>query len=87
MFGPFAPIVIILRYFLRVIRLAILMLLQHLRCAEPTVEGVIASNLVDLAPCAPQNVFVNVIRAFSAINRTANPDDPKFIEQHGVSSF
>ena len=77
MFGPFAPIGIILPYFLQVIRLAVSMLLQNLRCAEPTVEGVIASNLVDLALCAPQNVFVDIIRAFSAISRTANPDDPK----------
>ena len=53
------------------------MLLQHLRSAEPTVEAVIAFNLVDLALCAPENAFVDIIRAFSAINRTANPDDPR----------
>lgn len=53
------------------------MLLQHLRSAEPTVEAVIAFNLVDLALCAPENAFIDIIRTFSAINRTANPDDPR----------
>lgn len=53
------------------------MLLQYLRTAEPAVEAVIAFNLVDLALCAPDNAFVDIIRAFSAINRTANPDDPR----------
>lgn len=53
------------------------MLLQHIRSAEPTVEAVIAFNLVDLALCAPENTFIDIIRAFSAINRTANPDDPR----------
>ena len=62
---------------LQVTRLTVSMLLQHLRSAEPTVEAVIAFNLVDLALCAPENAFVDIIRAFSAINRTANPDDPR----------
>lgn len=53
------------------------MLLQYLRSAEPVVEAVIAFNLVDLALCIPKNVFIDIIRAFSAINRTANPDDPR----------
>jgi len=53
------------------------MLLQHIRSAEPTVEAVIAFNLVDLALCAPENTFFDIIRAFSAINRTANSDDPR----------
>ena len=53
------------------------MLLQHLRAAEPTVEAVIAFDLVDLALCAQENAFIDIIRAFSAINRTANPDDPR----------
>ena len=63
--------------FLQVTRLTVSMFLQHLRSAEPTVEAVIAYNLVDLALCAPENAFVDIIRAFSAINRTANPDDPR----------
>jgi phosphatidylinositol 4-kinase len=62
---------------LQVTRLTVSMLLQHLRSAEPTVEAVIAFNLVDLALCAPENAFIDIIRAFSAINRTANPDDPR----------
>ena len=53
------------------------MLLQHLRSAEPTVEAVIAFNLVDLALCAPESAFIDIIRAFSVINRTANSDDPR----------
>jgi phosphatidylinositol 4-kinase A len=54
------------------------MLLQRLRSAEPTVEAVIAYNLVDLALSAPESAFVDIIRVFSSINRSANPDDPRF---------
>lgn len=54
------------------------MLLQRLPAAEPTVEAAIAYNLVDLALVAPQGSFNDIIRAFSAINRSANPDDPRF---------
>lgn len=61
-----------------VIRLTTSMLLQRLRSAEPTVEAAIAYNLVDLALSAPESAFVDIIRAFSAINRSANPDDPRF---------
>ena len=66
-----------LNAFPQVTRLTVSMLLQHLRSAEPTVEAVITLNLVDLALCAPENAFVDIIRAFSAVNRTANPEDPK----------
>lgn len=54
------------------------MLLQRLRTAEPTVEAAIAYNLVDLALIAPEASFIDIIRAFSSINRSANPDDPRF---------
>lgn len=54
------------------------MLLQRLRSAEPTVEAAIAYNLVDLALSAPDNSFADIIRVFSSINRSANPDDPRF---------
>jgi len=54
------------------------MLLQRLQSAEPTVEAAIAYNLVDLALSAPENAFIDIIRVFSAINRSANPDDPRF---------
>lgn len=54
------------------------MLLQRLRSAEPTVEAAIAYNLVDLAISAPESSFADIIRVFSSINRTANPDDPRF---------
>ncbi|KAJ6502153.1 hypothetical protein C8R45DRAFT_975566 [Mycena sanguinolenta] len=61
-----------------VTRLTISMLLQRLRSAEPTVEAAIAYNLVDLALSAPESAFIDIIRAFSVINRSANPDDPRF---------
>ena len=74
---PAAIIVLGSDIFPQVTRLTVSMLLQHLRSAEPTVEAVIAFNLVDLALCAPENTFVDIIRAFSAVNRAANPDDPR----------
>lgn len=61
-----------------VTRLTVSMLLQRLRSAEPTVEAAIAYNLVDLALVAPESTFVDIIRAFSNINRSANMDDPRF---------
>ncbi|KAF9265698.1 hypothetical protein L218DRAFT_986377 [Marasmius fiardii PR-910] len=61
-----------------VTRLTISMLLQRLRSAEPTVEAAIAYNLVDLAVSAPDAAFVDIIRVFSTINRSANPEDPRF---------
>ncbi|KAF9067556.1 hypothetical protein BDP27DRAFT_1328569 [Rhodocollybia butyracea] len=61
-----------------VTRLTVSMLLQRLRSAEPTVEAAIAYNLVDLALSAPESSFIDIIRVFSAINRSANPDDPRF---------
>lgn len=54
------------------------MLLQRLRAADPTMEAAISYNLVDLALSAPESAFVDIIRAFSSINRSANPDDPRF---------
>ncbi|KAL1947994.1 hypothetical protein VTO73DRAFT_13718 [Trametes versicolor] len=61
-----------------VTRLTVSMLLQRMRSAEPTVEAAIAYNLVDLALTAPQSSFLDIIRAFSAINRSANLDDTRF---------
>ncbi|KAK7038059.1 hypothetical protein R3P38DRAFT_3311292 [Favolaschia claudopus] len=61
-----------------VTRLTISMLLQRLRSAEPTVEAAISYNLVDLALSAPESAFIDIIRVFSTINRSANPDDPRF---------
>ncbi len=63
---------------LQVTRLTTSMLLQRLPSAEPTVEAAIAYNLVDLALTAPRSPFCDIIKAFSAINRSANPDDPRF---------
>jgi phosphatidylinositol 4-kinase len=62
----------------QVTRLTISMLLQRLRAAEPTMEAAIAYNLVDLALFAPETAFADIIRVFSSINRSANPDDPRF---------
>lgn len=67
-----------LKHVFQVTKLTISMLLQRLASAEPTVEAAIAYNLVDLALAAPRNAFNDIIRAFSAINRSANPDDPRF---------
>lgn len=64
--------------FSKVTKLTISMLLQRLRSAEPTVEAAIAYNLVDLALAAPEGSFVDIVRAFSSINRSANPEDPRF---------
>ncbi|RDB21005.1 Phosphatidylinositol 4-kinase stt4 [Hypsizygus marmoreus] len=61
-----------------VTRLTISMLLQRLRSAEPTVEAAIAYNLVDLALTAPESAFIDILRVFSSINRSANPDDPRY---------
>lgn len=54
------------------------MLLQRLRSAEPTVEATIVYNLVDLAVISPENTFGDIIKAFSMINRIANPGDQRF---------
>jgi phosphatidylinositol 4-kinase A len=54
------------------------MLLQRLRTADAAVEAVIAHHLVDLALYAPSSSYTDIIRAFSNINRSANPDDPRF---------
>lgn len=62
----------------QVTRLTISMLLQRLSSAEPTVEAAIAYNLVDMALTAPRSAFCDIIKAFSSINRSANPDDPRF---------
>ncbi|KAG8969691.1 phosphatidylinositol-4- kinase [Tulasnella sp. 419] len=61
-----------------VTRLTISMLLQRLQSAEPTVEAAIANNLVDLALQAPSKVFTDIIRAFSMVNRSSNPESPRF---------
>jgi len=62
----------------QVTRLTVSMLLQRLRAAEPTMEAAISYNLVDLVLSAPESAFADVIRVFSSINRSANPDDPRF---------
>lgn len=46
------------------------MLLQYLRSAETSVESAIAWNLVHLALVAPHTSFVDILRAFSNINRS-----------------
>lgn len=63
------------------------MLLQRLRSAEPTVEAAIVYNLVELAIIAPENAFGDIIKAFSFINRSANPDDPRFSNNTVSRSF
>ncbi|KAG9126585.1 phosphatidylinositol-4- kinase [Ceratobasidium sp. 392] len=59
-----------------VTKLCISLLLQRLRSSHPTVQGAIAFNLVDLALAAPKNVFSDIIRVFSQINRTVEEQEP-----------
>ncbi|KAA1469432.1 atypical/PIKK/PI4K protein kinase [Dentipellis sp. KUC8613] len=61
-----------------VTKLTIAMLVQRLRSAEATAEAAIAHNLVGLALTAPEASFIDIIRAFSALNLSSNPDDPRF---------
>lgn len=63
------------------------MLLQRIRAAEPAIEAAIAQNLVDLALSAPENAFMDIIRTFSAISRTANPGDTNFSNNVVSSNF
>ncbi|KAG8721515.1 phosphatidylinositol-4- kinase [Ceratobasidium sp. 394] len=58
-----------------VTKLCISLLLQRLRSAHPAVQGAIAFNLVDLALAAPKNVFSDIIRVFSQINRTVEEQE------------
>jgi len=60
-----------------VTKLTISMLLQRMRVAEATVEAAIAYNLVDLALTAPASSVSDITRAFSAVARSANVDDPR----------
>ncbi|TFY82561.1 hypothetical protein EWM64_g1445, partial [Hericium alpestre] len=60
-----------------VTKLTIAMLIQRLRAAESTAEAAIAHSLVDLALTALEPSFTDIIRAFSARNLSANPDDPR----------
>ncbi|KAI6045569.1 hypothetical protein EDC04DRAFT_2888588 [Pisolithus marmoratus] len=61
-----------------VTKLTISMLLQRLRTVEPTLEAALVYNLADLALVAPADAFVEIVKAFSSINRVANSDDPRF---------
>lgn len=61
-----------------VTELTISMLLQRLRTVEPAVEAALVYNLADLALVAPVDAFVDIVKAFSSINRVANSDDPRF---------
>jgi len=54
------------------------MLLQRLRGADAITEASIASHLVPLALRAPDSVLLECIKAFSAISRSANPEDPGY---------
>lgn len=72
---------------LQVTRLTISMLLQRLRSAEPAVEAAIAYNLVDLALEAPESSFMDIIKAFSIINRSANLADQRFSNNMVYQNF
>ncbi|PWY97959.1 hypothetical protein BCV70DRAFT_202448 [Testicularia cyperi] len=51
--------------------LTVSMLLQRLRNADPTAEAAILDNLVPLALAGPRSAYVDVVRAFSAVSRSA----------------
>jgi phosphatidylinositol 4-kinase A len=53
------------------------MLLQYLRSAEASVESAIAWNLVNVASIAPQSSFLDIIRAFSTINRSEKAESDR----------
>ncbi len=52
------------------------MLLQRLRGADAMTEAAIITNLVSLTVGSNKQVFLQVIRAFSQISRSPNPEDP-----------
>lgn len=60
-----------------VTHVTISMLLQRLRGADPHTEAIIVSNLVPLALVAPRLDFIDVIKAFSSISKSSNPEDPR----------
>lgn len=68
----------VITFWSQVTVLTVSMLLQRLRSAEPSVEAAIVYNLVDLAVISPENTFSDIIKAFSMINRSANPGDQRF---------
>lgn len=53
------------------------MLLQRLRGADSIMEATIVSNLIPLAIKSNDNIFGEVVKAFSQICRSANPEDPR----------
>ncbi|KAK0552405.1 phosphatidylinositol-4- kinase [Tilletia horrida] len=57
-----------------VIALATSMLLQRLRTADPLAESAILHNLVPLAVHGPRTSFIDVIRTFTQVSRTATDE-------------
>ncbi len=53
------------------------MLIQRLRGAEPHTEATIVSNLVPLALRADDSILLEVVRCFSVISRSTEPENPK----------
>ncbi|PWN49925.1 hypothetical protein IE53DRAFT_331217 [Violaceomyces palustris] len=51
--------------------LTISMLLQRLRTADPLAEASILRNLVPLALTAPKGAYIDIVKAFSAVSRSA----------------
>ncbi|KAE8220280.1 hypothetical protein CF319_g6168 [Tilletia indica] len=63
-----------------VISLATSMLLQRLRTADPLAEAAILHNLVPLAVSGPKSSFVDVIRTFTQVSRTATDEGSRGAE-------
>ncbi|KAE8217245.1 hypothetical protein CF319_g8622 [Tilletia indica] len=56
------------------------MLLQRLRTADPLAEAAILHNLVPLAVSGPKSSFVDVIRTFTQVSRTATDEGSRGAE-------
>lgn len=54
------------------------MLLQRLRGADAVTEASIVTHLVPLALKAPDAALLEVVKAFSAISKAGNPEDPRY---------
>lgn len=61
-----------------VTHITVSMLLQRLRGADAHTEAIVVTNLVHLALVAPKADFMDVIKSFSLVSASPNPDDPRY---------
>lgn len=60
-----------------VTHITVSMLLQRLRGADAHTEAIIVTNLVHLALIAPRADFIDIIKSFSLISASPNPEEPR----------